>query len=434
MKNFDPTKAAGLSALKHFIDGGTAGAKYEQNRNTDFGPDQKPNASNTYSVSHLSPYIRHRMLLETQVLRATLIRETPTSAEKFIQEVCWRTYWKGWLEHRPEVWHRYIHERDNAVALNPGTAKAINQASRGVTGIECFDAWVEELMATGYLHNHTRMWFASIWIFTLNLPWASGADFFMRHLCDADAASNTLSWRWVAGLHTVGKHYLARADNIARYTNQRFNPRGQLDESAQPKTESVNPKSSDHLVAPSRANFQSKPVSTATIKAKGVDTRSWLLLHDEDLSPDDWLVQDELAGLIVLNSASTRSTNEMGRVATTFNDGALSDATKRLKERWQLKDQQIIECASPAHLAKQLDGHQVFANSPIVHAWIPVGPTRDALTEPAKKLHIQGIPMQPVLSEWDQLAWPHATKGFFQFRARIPELLRELGEDSSRLF
>ena len=70
------------------------------------------------------------------------------------------------------------------------------------------------------------MWFASIWIFTLRLPWALGADFFLRHLIDADAASNTLSWRWGAGLQTVGKTYLARTENIARYTNGRFAPRG----------------------------------------------------------------------------------------------------------------------------------------------------------------------------------------------------------------
>jgi deoxyribodipyrimidine photo-lyase len=432
MRNFVATQAAGRSALELFVNGGHAGAKYERNRNTDFGPE--PTASNAYSVSHLSPYIRHRMLLETQVLTATLARETSAAVEKFIQEVCWRTYWKGWLEHRPEVWHRYTEQRDNAVALNPGVAKAISQATRGATGIECFDAWVEELVTTGYLHNHTRMWFASIWIFTLNLPWASGADFFMRHLCDADAASNTLSWRWVAGLHTVGKHYLARADNIARYTNQRFNPRGQLNESAEPKTELVQPRSGDRSVVPNQVNFQPKPLSTSTVQAKGINERSWLLLHDEDLSPDDWLVQDKLAGIIVLNSASTRSTSEIGYTAMKFSGDALVDASKRLQQRWQLNASQIIECASAAHLAKQLHGHQAFANAPIVHAWIPVGPTRDALVEPVKQLRLQGIELQAVLREWDQLAWPHATKGFFQFRTRIPELLRELGDGSGRLF
>ena len=62
-----------------------------------------------------------------------------------------------------------------------------------MTGIEGFDDWARELVDTGYMHNHARMWFASIWIFTLRLPWALGADFFLRHLLDADAASNTLS-------------------------------------------------------------------------------------------------------------------------------------------------------------------------------------------------------------------------------------------------
>ena len=68
---------------------------------------------------------------------------------------------------------------------------------------------VKELKETNYLHNHARMWFASIWIFTLDLPWQLGAEFFMKHLYDGDAASNTLGWRWVAGIQTQGKNYLA---------------------------------------------------------------------------------------------------------------------------------------------------------------------------------------------------------------------------------
>ena len=66
------------------------------------------------------------------------------------------------------------------------------------------------------------MWFASIWIFTLNLPWQKGAEFFMKHLFDGDPASNTLSWRWIAGLQTKGKHYLAQSWNISKFTNNRY--------------------------------------------------------------------------------------------------------------------------------------------------------------------------------------------------------------------
>ena len=78
------------------------------------------------------------------------------------------------------------------------------------------------------------MWFASIWIFTLNLPWQLGADFFMQHLLDGDPASNTLSWRWVAGIQTKGKNYLARKSNIEKYSNIKLNENETLNENVYP--------------------------------------------------------------------------------------------------------------------------------------------------------------------------------------------------------
>ena len=100
--------------------------------------------------------------------------------------------------------------------------KRFQRAIEATSGIECFDDWVKELIKYGYLHNHSRMWFASIWVHTLNLPWELGANFFLTHLLDADPASNTLSWRWVAGLHTEGKVYLANEDNIKKFTKERY--------------------------------------------------------------------------------------------------------------------------------------------------------------------------------------------------------------------
>ena len=73
-------------------------------------------------------------------------------------------------------------------------------ASAGLTGIDFLDAWMRELVATGYLHNRARMWMAAIRIFTLRLRWKAGADLFMRDLHDGDPAPKTVSWRWVAGL------------------------------------------------------------------------------------------------------------------------------------------------------------------------------------------------------------------------------------------
>lgn len=86
-------------------------------------------------------------------------------AEKFLQEVAWRTYWKGWLELRPSVWTDYLADLKRLVRVS-----TYQQAIEGRTGIDCFDSWTNELIEYGFLHNHARMWFASIWIFKLKLP------------------------------------------------------------------------------------------------------------------------------------------------------------------------------------------------------------------------------------------------------------------------
>ena len=127
--------------------------------------------------------------------------------DKFVDEICWRTYWKGWLEHRPAVWHDYL---DDLTYFNDNNENDIyHRAIDGETGLECFDAWVSELKEYGYIHNHARMWFASIWVFTLIFRGNLVLISFYRNLLDADPASNTLSWRWVSGLQTKGKRYIA---------------------------------------------------------------------------------------------------------------------------------------------------------------------------------------------------------------------------------
>ena len=198
---------------------------YSKNRNYDFGPERRSN------VSVLSKYISHRVINEYDVIGSALSSYPLSKIEKYIQEVFWRIYWKGWLEHRPMVWSDYL-----SYTYSDNNNTDYNNAIEGTTGIAFFDSWVAELKDKNYLHNHTRMWFASIWIFTLNLPWQLGANFFMRHLFDGDSASNTLSWRWVAGLQTVGKHYLATASNISKYTNNKFEPKN-LNEDASPLTD-----------------------------------------------------------------------------------------------------------------------------------------------------------------------------------------------------
>ena len=223
--NFETTRAKAIENLDRFVERNLS--DYSKLRNFDFGPDKRSN------VSCLSPYITHGVLNEVEIIKKSLAKYSFNKNEKFIQEVLWRTYWKGWLELRPSVWSDYI------ISLNSIREKYkenINylRAIEGKTNIECFDEWVKELKTHNYLHNHTRMWFASIWIFTLDLPWQLGAEFFLKHLYDGDAASNTLGWRWVAGIQTQGKHYLASEWNIKKFTNNRFQ-NIKLNENAPPK-------------------------------------------------------------------------------------------------------------------------------------------------------------------------------------------------------
>ena len=206
---FYTTRNEAMSSLDDFINNDIV--NYSSKRNYDFGPNERKN------VSCLSPYISHRLLDEFEISKKVLSKHPYQKVEKYIQEIFWRVYWKGWLELRPEVWMNFLKDLEKIENSNQ-YEKAIN----GETNISCFNEWVKELKGNNYLHNHARMWFASIWIFTLKLPWQKGAEFFLKELYDGDAASNTLSWRWVAGIQTKGKNYIAQNWNINKFTNNKY--------------------------------------------------------------------------------------------------------------------------------------------------------------------------------------------------------------------
>ena len=211
--NFEPSREFATQQLEKFINKNLV--EYSRLRNFDFGPNNRSN------ISCLSPYVTHGIISELEILNKCLKKFSFLKSEKFIQEIFWRIYWKGWLELRPKVWVDFLKDLKEikpSFQNNQNYLSAIN----GKTKIECFDNWVNELKNYNYLHNHTRMWFASIWIFTLGLPWQLGAEFFTKYLYDGDSASNTLGWRWVAGVQTKGKNYVALEWNIKKFTNNRF--------------------------------------------------------------------------------------------------------------------------------------------------------------------------------------------------------------------
>jgi hypothetical protein len=401
-----PTRAAALARLAAFLP--AAGRRYAETRNADDGP----RAEGRGNVSQLSPWLHAGVISETEVLEAVLGQHSPRAAEKFIAEVFWRIYFKGYLEQRPAIWADFCSGRDGAVAAldaNAGLRKAYSEAVEGRTGIEAFDVWALELVATGYLHNHARMWFASIWIFTLKLDWRLGADFFLRHLKDGDAASNTLSWRWVAGLHTKGKHYLARADNIARYTAGR--PEGALDaarlagDEAEPLTEPQEyARQKLDLPAPVAAADLAKPFA--------------LLLHDEAAHHAPLALPAAPALVIAAARPEARSPHAPGTHALAFAKGALAGGMAEAAAAFGCP---AVEWRAGEPLAPLLAAAGVER---IAVPYLPTGWTRDAL---APDLATLGEPGRVVtlLGDLDRATWPLAKAGFFGVAKAIDNLLAE---------
>ena len=242
--NFITSRKEALDVMENYIDNDLP--IYTAQRNFDLGPENRKN------ISCLSPYISHRLISEYEVTKKVLSKYPYQKVEKFIQEIFWRIYWKGWLELRPKVWTDFVEDLKNIENSNE-----YEKAIKGETNTDCFNDWVKELKENNYLHNHTRMWFASIWIFTLKLPWQKGAEFFLRELYDGDAASNTLSWRWVAGIQTKGKNYIAQNWNISKFTNNRYKNL-ELNENSQPIIDQREYKISPISIA---GSFQIKVIS-----------------------------------------------------------------------------------------------------------------------------------------------------------------------------
>lgn len=402
MANQHPDRAAGLRRLDLVVD--ALGDRYAQTRGFDFGPERRGN------VSMLSPYIRHRLLLEGEVISAAAERHGADTADKFIQEVFWRTYFKGWLEQHPTVWSSYrngVAQQVKRLSDDPTLLDRYQSAVTAQTGIDCFDSWVSELLATGYLHNHARMWFASIWVFTLQLPWQLGADFFYRHLIDGDPASNTLSWRWVCGLHTRGKTYLARAAGIENYTAGRFNPEGQLATSAEPLSE------------PSLHPLRRLPLSQQLVDSR----RFGLLLTEEDGSPESLPLDGVPSAIIALATTNDRSPLPDGEHAEAFSKGAVQDALRRAVEHFQIAGEQADGDDWTNTVVEWSERHDLDT---IATAYVPVGPAAEKLAVVAEQLQKRGISLVQIRRQYDSVCWPHAQQGYFKLKKQIPRLLSAL--------
>ncbi len=375
--NFETSRAKAIEKLDRFVEKNLS--DYSKLRNFDFGSDKRNN------VSCLSPYITHGVLNEVEVIKKSLAKYSFNKNEKFIQEVLWRTYWKGWLELRPSVWSDYITNLNNIrekYKEDPNYLKAIE----GKTNIECFDEWVKELKTHNYLHNHTRMWFASIWIFTLDLPWQLGAELFLKHLYDGDAASNTLGWRWVAGIQTQGKHYLASEWNIKKFTNNRFQ-NIKLNENAPPKM-------TDKTYSIIKNDFINPEISEDKT----------LVIFENNLSFENSDFKEFKFDKIILAVNSNEFRNiKLSDNVIKFKSELINDQLERIKSL-------SINCEKVS-IDKLEDIKRDF-----YILYPSVGENLDFVLSNLNNYKF-------IYRELDQFSWQFCNKGFFNFKSYIPKII-----------
>jgi len=374
--NFEASRAKALDKLNYFVENNLS--EYSKLRNFDFGPENRSN------ISCLSPYITHGIISEKEVIEKSLGKFSFSKNEKFIQEVLWRTYWKGWLELRPNVWSDYLIELNKIKEEFKNNQNYLN-AIEGKTNIECFNAWINELKENNYLHNHTRMWFASIWIFTLELPWQLGAEFFMQHLYDGDTASNTLGWRWVAGIQTQGKHYLASEWNIKKFTNNRFN-NIKLNENAPPKV-------SEKTYSVIKQDF-SNP--------QHIEDKN-LLIFENNLSFEITDFQNnKFKKIHLISNENENRSIKLDEKVVKFKSLLIKDQEQRLKNN-------SIDC--------EITNISEIKNIENSCALYPtVGENLDYLNS-------NNIKVDFLFRKLDQYSWQYCNKGFFNFKNYIPKII-----------
>ena len=377
--NFEASRAKAIERLNDFVENGLS--EYSRSRNFDFGPEKRNN------VSCLSPYITHGILNEIEIIKKSLSGFSFSKNEKFIQEVLWRTYWKGWMELRPDVWNDYL---INLKSIKKKYTKDTNylKAIEGETNIECYNEWVKELKTYNYLHNHTRMWFASIWIFTLNLPWQLGAEFFLKHLYDGDAASNTLGWRWVAGIQTQGKHYLASEWNIKKFTNNRFE-NIKLSENAPPK-----------MSEKSYSIFKKEFLNPNIIDDKT------LVIFENNLSFEETgFKQFKFNKIILVSNSNNLRQIKLSDNVTKFKNSLLNDQLERLKSL--SIDCEILTIEKLKDIKN--DYYIMYPN---------VGENLDFILSNLRDYKF-------LYRELDQFSWRYCNKGFFNFKNYIPKIVQK---------
>jgi deoxyribodipyrimidine photo-lyase len=264
--------------------------------------------------------------------------------------------------------------------------------------------FARELVETGYLHNHARMWFAGWWIHIERLPWQLGADFFLRHLLDGDPASNTLSWRWVAGLQTPGKTYLPRRSNLEKYLPAEvleMHHKG-LEQLEQPQAFILPAESPPTITRPSLPPAPSLR-----------DGRVGIWIHEEDLLIEQGpLTALKPVAILATGDSGTWTRLRYPEPKTAWLRTAITDAARRAGSAFGVEARVHADSSITEALVRWATGHQIQQ----IAAMRPeIGPLDDQFRDLQVALTKYEIDLVLFDRPEDRALRPLATSGFFGF-------------------
>lgn len=165
------------------------------------------------NVSYISPYVTAGVISQKQIVEILLKKFTIFELKEYIFELAWREFFYSvWEFNGDRIFEDMKNSQEGIVS--DGVSKSVLDAK---TGIKALDSQILELKNTGYMHNHARMWTASVVCNFAGSPWIDGAKWMYYYLLDGDLASNTLSWQWVCGSFS-SKKYWFNQDNVNKYS------------------------------------------------------------------------------------------------------------------------------------------------------------------------------------------------------------------------
>ena len=231
------------------------------------------------------------------------------------------------------------------------------------------------------------MLFASIWIFTLGLPWQKGAEFFMKHLYDGDAASNTLSWRWVAGIQTKGKNYLAQSWNISKFTNNKYK-NVKLNETALP------------IIDKREYKISSAPIRN------NEDSNDHLIIFENEMY-DDFLDHEKYKKIYFVLLGNENRSVQLSTKVMDYKKNVIKSRLNEIKNKAE-----FLDGKSFTNFSKTSKSFDVIYPS--------IGENFSFLKMLIKKDHLD---INYITRKEDEFCWKFSNKGYFNFKSNIPIIL-----------